>query len=102
MMIQATVHIDGDQVVSVWEPTTTGPSGHSTIRHIEGRPFGRIGTERLPAELDALPPRSEERYAAVKAWHAARYERAYAMIESAYPAAIGGHRSMGEVRIAAP
>lgn len=89
-------------VHQVYEPTgapgrsythgsiTTGP---------DGTWLGRIGTGDLPADLDALPARSDERYDAVKAWQAAEYDRAYAAILAAYPEAAEGRRDMGDIEV---
>ncbi len=46
---------------------------------------GALGTERLPADLDALPSRTEERYQAVTAWHKRMCAAAYAVIVTKYP-----------------
>jgi len=74
-------------VVSAWTPRATDENGRcitnrdfSTITTIDGRPYGRIGTECLPAELDALPALSAERSAAVKAWRENIYRAAYLLI----------------------
>ena len=73
----------------------------STIAHEEGRWWGQVGTDRLPTELDALP-RGEERIARVHAWQDANYERAYELIERAFPEAVGGRHSMGDITVTVP
>jgi hypothetical protein len=87
-------------VYDAWEPSERNgemPFSHSTIRTVDGRWMGRIGTRRLPAELEALPAYSSERARAVGAFHEAQYEEAYAAIIAAFPAAEHGCRSMGEI-----
>jgi hypothetical protein len=75
-------------------------SPYSTITHDKDRWWGRLGTERnLPAELEALPPRSQERWDRVHAWHEEQYQRAYQIIERAFPEAVDGHHSMGDVTL---
>ena len=77
--------------------------GYSSWQTIDGQACGRIGTERLPPELDTLPPMTMERSAAVQAWQEARYVEAYRLIFEAFPEAKcspvgGGYRqSMGEI-----
>lgn len=72
----------------------------STITEIDGDYFGRLGTERLPAELEALAPRSAERWDRVTAWQHERYEASHQAILAAEPDARDGWRSsMGEITI---
>lgn len=77
--------------------------GFSSWQTIDGQTCGRIGTERLPPELESLPARTMERFAAVQAWQEDRYAEAYRLIFEAFPEAktppvAGGYRqSMGEV-----
>jgi len=75
---------------------------HSTVQNFNGRYWGRIGCASLPAELDALPARSDERWAAVRTWQASEYERAYAAIVATFPAAADGRRSMGDITVEVP
>lgn len=84
-------------VFSVWEPY----AGHTTTMTIDGQRCGRVGSRLLPAELNALRAMSEERYVAVKAWHAAQYGEAYAAIVAAHPEAAEGRRDMGEIEVVA-
>ncbi len=70
--------------------------GHSTYMHEQGIRMGRIGTRRLPAHLDALEARSDERLERVGNWHDSQYREAYVLIGEAFPEA-KGTRSMGEV-----
>jgi hypothetical protein len=90
----------------VWVPTKPFDlvTGHSTITStcvddVEGGWWGRLGTDRLPADLDALPAMSDERIAAVVAWHDALYATAYALIRRAFPELneVGARESMGEI-----
>ena|SRR5688572_11776287 len=79
-------------VYAVWEAY----AGHSTYRHDDaGVKLGRVGTRRLPTDLDAL--RGNERYTRVRAWQEAQYAEAYAAILAVYPDAADGHRSMGDI-----
>lgn len=80
-------------------------SNHSTITYFDGVCYGRVGTIDLPAELDALPARSETRSTAVRAFHASEYDRAYNAILAAFPALANNPdvvRTMGEIEIRTP
>jgi hypothetical protein len=89
-------------VFSAWAPDTdrlAAPYGaFSTFTHFDGERWGRIGTERLPAELDALP-RGEDRIAAVRRFHEGRYAAAYQAIEEVFPFLRNAkaRASMGEI-----
>lgn len=86
--------IGTDTVVwSAWEPY----DGHSALTWIDGEKVGRIGTRRLPADLDALPAYSDERIRAVRAWHEAQYQDAYAAIIATVPWLTGYKTDMGEI-----
>ena len=75
-------------------------SPYSTITHMDERWWGRLGTEReLSAELEALPARSQERWERVHAWHEQNYQRAYELIERAFPEAAAGRYSMGDITL---
>lgn len=69
----------------------------SSISHEGERQFGRLGTDCLPASIDALPAMSDERSRQVKAWREAVYKDAYEMIVKAFPEAATGRRDMGEI-----
>ncbi len=57
---------------------------YSTTRHND-RWSGRLETEReRPAELEALPARTHERWGRVHAWHEEQFQRAYQVIERAF------------------
>lgn len=85
-------------VFSAWEPTEFAV-GHSVVTTIEGKWYGRIGSRRLPEELESLPAMSASRSKAVRAWHQSEYQRAYAIIEEYDPRATCGRRDMGEIEI---
>jgi hypothetical protein len=78
-------------IYDAWEPTRLmdATDGHSTICSgsdcARAGWLGRVGTKRLPRELDALPANSTERLLAVRSWHAQEYDRAHAAILDAYP-----------------
>ncbi len=75
-----------------------GWTAHSSVTTIDGVKgwCGRVGTEELPADLDALPAMTHERSVAVHAWFEERYAFAYALIREAYPG-IEGRETMGEI-----
>lgn len=79
-------------------------SGHSTLTSFDDGTgwWGQVGTDRLPAELAALPGGSDERIARVREWHEEQYKLAYDLIIAAYPEAANGSRSMGEITIEEP
>lgn len=83
------------RIASAWEPY----AGHSTIMSLDGERMGRVGTEPVPAELDALPARSTERMDAVRAWQRERDERAYAAILAERPEFANGERRHGEISL---
>lgn len=86
------------RVFSAWEPSSyCGP--HSTLMTLGGQVHGRIGSRRLPAELDRLPAMTEERSTAVRAWLNAQYEEAYQHIIAEYPEAAQGERDVGEITV---
>jgi hypothetical protein len=62
--------------------------GHSTITHIEvdgkNQVYGQIGFNELPLWIDDLPAMSEQRFAAVKAFHQSHYDRAVNLIYARY------------------
>ena len=79
------------------EPEPAGVMGsHSSITYIEGKPYGRIGTRRLPPELERLPP-GTERVTQVREWQETQYNEAYDLIIKAFPEAKAGKRGMGEI-----
>jgi len=97
-------------VYDAWEPderiARTGVEifGHSMLTHHAGRWWGQIGTGPLPASVDALPTRSDERSHAYRVWAVAEHARAYALIMQAFPEAATGRRHAGEItrRVALP
>ena len=73
--------------------------GHSSIMTLEGKKMGRVGSRRLPKELESLPARSDIRVEAVTAWQYAQYEEAYDFIFSCCPKlkGVGVSKSMGSI-----
>ena len=88
-------------VYSAWEPAPSHPApSHSTITYdAQGRKWGRIGCNPLPAELDAIKPYSDDRIEQVSSWHAANYARAYSLIAEHLPAPCAFNQSMGEITL---
>lgn len=82
-------------VFSAW--VASDITGYSTVTTIGGRWHGRLGTERLPAELERL--RGKERWKRVNAWQRERYADAYAAILEQRPEAAEGRGDMGEIEI---
>jgi len=104
LRIRAYQIIDTTTVVySAWTPSRL-IGRHSTITSFDGAPgwWGRLGSERLPVELEGLKPGSDERIAAVRAFHDACYQAAYEAILAEHPEAAGGRRSMGEIEVTLP
>ena len=93
-------------VFDCYEPAR-GYESHSSFRTVDGRNMGRVGTRRLPAEIDALPgpytygatDRGAARLAAVNRWHEGQYEECYRAICAAFPEACDGKRRSGEIEI---
>ena len=71
-------------IYSAWA-LTSAIGGYHTITYIDDQCYGQMGTERITPELDALPPRSSERSAAVKSYRAARCRSAIDAILDAHP-----------------
>ncbi len=97
-----TLHIEATRIAgtdiidySAWEPTEGNyfSATHSTIQCIDGVLMGRVGTNRLPAHLDALPARTTSRALAVSAFHQGLYYRAYVAILAQYPHLLDCERS---------
>lgn len=86
-------------VYSVWEPSAV-MGRHSTITTFDGVWFGQIGTRPLPANIESLS--GPKRYEAVKAFHAAQYQEAHALIREVFPEAREGRTFMGEIELHAP
>lgn len=84
---------------SAWEPSSySGP--HSTVMSFAGKVYGKVGTKRIPPELEALPAYSMERANAVSRWYNEQKEAAYAAIIAKYPhAAKGARDGMGEIEV---
>jgi hypothetical protein len=86
--IERTRIIGTDTVVfSAWEPSkcTLAPNAwsHSSISALGGdASWGMVGSRHLPIHLATLPAMSAERSAAVHAYRAREYQRAYALIRA--------------------
>lgn len=84
-----------------WEPTLDASGWRHSSLTMRGTAWlGKVGTVRLPAEIDAIPfdGLDGERVRRVHAWQAAEYARAYAAIEAAFPEASNvERRDMGEI-----
>lgn len=84
-------------VFGAWEPF----DGHWSSRPIADRSMGRIGTRRLPAELDALEAGSDDRAERIRRWYEDQYAEAYGIIRDAVDPA-GWDRSLetgGEIEV---
>jgi hypothetical protein len=86
-------------VYAVYEPTYNG-ADHGTVTTFHGRWYGRVGTRRIPPEIQALPL-GEERTRAVEAHYSQQYELAYQVILRAFPEAADGEREAGEIVVVA-
>jgi hypothetical protein len=88
-------------VYSAWLPLMPSVKGfgysHSTQCTINGKQMGRVGTEELPPELAALPPRTQERLDAVTSFFVSRYDLAYKAIAEYRNGNYSGTREMGEI-----
>lgn len=81
-------------------PTDGGSfRGYSSFATTCGICCGYVGTELLPADLDALPAYSRERSDAVDRWHHERYQDAYEAIHKAFPESTGGVHRSGEITL---
>lgn len=84
-------------------PTTDGEyRGYSSFSRIGNALCGVVGSELLPADLDALSAYSQERFDAVKAWQAERYAEAIDAILEAFPEAAEGTRSINGISLTVP
>ena len=87
---------------AAWEPSASFFSGaaHSTVTTFDDAPgawFGKVSTGPLPADIAALPARTEKRATAVRAWFDSEYARAHAAIVEAFPEAAQGEKSGSEI-----
>lgn len=80
-------------VVSVWEPF----DGHGSMVRVEGETWGRVGTARLPKDLEAMPT-GEDRYNAVSDWYRSEWGRAHFVMEDL---GIGNRRDMARGELTA-
>jgi hypothetical protein len=75
-------------------------SGFSSFSRDEnGQLLATLGSERLPAEIDALPAYGELRSAVVRAWQDQKYGHAYGQITEAFPEAAVGRREYGRLSV---
>lgn len=75
-------------------------SGYSSFsRGEDGQLLAILGSERLPAEIDALPALSDERSLVVRGYRAVCCGRAYAKIAEAFPEAAVGRREYGRLSV---
>lgn len=84
IVIQKYRIIGTESVIHVAYERSSVLGAHASISFIGDECFGRIGTKRPPAEIDALPA-GPERIARVGEWYEAEYQRAYTAILTAHP-----------------
>ena len=91
----------GTVLFSAWE-LTSKPSTYSMLRVFDGSGvlWGRIGSSRLPKEIQKLPPGSPQRARQIEQYRRAEYFRAYGLILSAFPETEDGMCSGGFVSLA--
>ena len=104
IIVRSARMLGGRTVFSAWIRQASPANGCGTIMSDGAGWLGRVTTESLPAEIDAIPARvggewNEERFAAIDAWRAERRAAAYAAIVAAFPEAADGFRDMGEITI---
>ena len=87
----------------VYSPNYKNYSTVSYCSVIEGISVGKVGTSNtIPAEIDALPARSEARLIAYRAWRDAEYQVAYNAILAAFPELAtnpNARRDMGSIEV---
>ena len=75
-------------------------SGFSSFsRSEDGQLLATLGSECLPAGIDALPAYSDERLVAVRAWRDQVYGNAYGQITEAFREAAVGRREYGRLSV---
>ena len=93
-------HGDVPFAYSAWVPSAYAGI-HTTLMTIDGKCYGKVSTERLPADIEAMVG-GTARYDAVKKWHASRRDVAYQAIETACPEARNGRPDgYGEIEVVA-
>lgn len=70
---------------------------HRSLMTINDQCFGQVGSERIPAEINALS--GEERVQRVRAWRAERQRAAHEAIVAAFPEARLGRPTMAEIEV---
>lgn len=106
LLVQRVPIITSSTVVfSVYEKTESPleAGGHSTITTFDGRDgwYGRLGTRRLPAEVNSIPV-GEERFEVVRAWARVQHDEAYRAILTVYPELLHeekAHFDYGEISL---
>lgn len=85
IVCEAMVMMGGDHVhLSAWEAGLLF-GDHSTVTTFDGNWYGKIGTERISPEIEALKGGSPERIAACDRHRAYHCERARIAIAEAFP-----------------
>ena len=87
---------NGVTVYSAWEPGEV-MNTHSTITCIDGKWYGKVGTEVLPDEINRMPV-DQPRFDAVAKWHTAKWEKAYSLIVAKYPDLADAQKAYGEIK----
>ena len=81
-----------------WELTGNAHRDHSTITFIDGTCYGQINSRRDDSTYAHLPV-GDERSAAVRAHYAAMNAECYAAILAAFPEAVKGKQSGGQIEV---
>jgi hypothetical protein len=75
-------------------------SGYTSFTSDEsGNRLAILGSECLPASIDALPAYGELRSAVVRSWQDQKYANAYGKIVEAFPEAAVGRREYGRLSV---
>lgn len=85
-----------DHHYTAWTETN---GEHGSVTFIDGTYCGRLGTERLPSSIDAMPALSDERSRHAKMWIESRYDLACRAIIAAFPEAAEGEQDMGSITV---
>ena len=85
-------------IYAAWELTEGIHGKHSTIQHINGLWYGKIGTRRIDCKLPAF---TKERSDYVMSEYDKQYNEAYKLITDNFPEAsiLSGHDSMGDIEV---
>lgn len=85
-----------------YEPSVGGyaSESHSALISLNGVVYGKVSSRRLTPALDALPVNTDDRYAAVVAYHNENKRASYEAIRAACPEARNGREDgMGGIEI---